>query len=42
MDTIHYGRDRARRLAIEDALVAHGQIPSFVDWKALQAAAAVV
>jgi len=36
-DSNHFGRDRARRLAIEEALATHGHIPSLAEWKQLQA-----
>jgi hypothetical protein len=35
-DTNPFGRDRMRRLAIEEALAAHGHIPSLAEWKELQ------
>ena len=35
-DTNPFGRDRMRRLAIEEALAAHGNIPSLAEWKELQ------
>ena len=38
-DTNHFGRDFMRRRAIEDALAAHGQIPSLAEWRELQAGA---
>src|SRR5262249_7006256 len=41
-DTNPFGRDRMRQRAIEDALATHGQIPSFGEWKALQAGTAGV
>jgi hypothetical protein len=31
-----FGRDTLRRLALEDALAAHGQLPDFAAWQARQ------
>src|SRR5574341_1292345 len=41
-DTNLFGRDHMRRLAIEDALAAHGQIPSFEEWQALPKSAEAI